>query len=33
MPGPQDDYFEEGMQIFFNTEFEVTSQADRMDTD
>jgi len=30
MPGPQDDYFEEGMQIFFNTEFEVTSQADRM---
>ena len=30
MPGPQDSYFEEGMEIFFNTEFEVTSQADRM---
>jgi antagonist of KipI len=30
MPGPQDDYFEEGLEIFFNSEFEVTSQADRM---
>jgi antagonist of KipI len=30
MPGPQDDYFDEGLEIFFNTEFEVTSQADRM---
>ncbi len=30
MPGPQDDYFDEGMQIFFNAEFQVTSQADRM---
>jgi len=30
MPGPQYDYFDEGLQIFFNTEFEVTSQADRM---
>jgi len=30
MPGPQDDYFGEGLKIFFNTEFEVTSQADRM---
>jgi antagonist of KipI len=30
MPGPQDDYFGEGLEIFFNTEFEVTSQADRM---
>jgi antagonist of KipI len=30
MLGPQEDYFDEGMQIFFNTEFEVASQADRM---
>ncbi len=30
MPGPQDDYFDEGLEIFFDTEFEVTSQADRM---
>jgi antagonist of KipI len=30
MPGPQEDYFDEGMQIFFDTEFEVASQADRM---
>ena len=30
MPGPQDDYFGEGLEIFFHSEFEVTSQADRM---
>ena len=30
MPGPQADYFDEGLEIFFNTEFEVASQADRM---
>ncbi len=30
IPGPQDDYFDEGFQIFFKEEFEVTSEADRM---
>jgi antagonist of KipI len=30
VPGPQDSYFDEGLEIFFNSEFEVTSQADRM---
>ncbi len=30
MPGPQDNYFDQGLEIFFDTEFEVTAQADRM---
>jgi biotin-dependent carboxylase-like uncharacterized protein len=28
--GPQDDYFSEGIQIFLNSEFKVSSKADRM---
>lgn len=30
VPGPQDDYFRSGMEVFFGSEFSVTSQADRM---
>ncbi len=30
VPGPQEDYFDLGMEIFFGSEFFVTSQADRM---
>lgn len=28
--GPQDNYFSEGIEIFFNSEFKVSSKADRM---
>ena len=30
LPGPQDDYFDTGLNVFFNSEFTVTSKADRM---
>lgn len=30
IPGPQDDYFDEGLQIFFSSEFRVSAKADRM---
>jgi biotin-dependent carboxylase-like uncharacterized protein len=30
LPGPQDDYFDSGIKIFFDSEFSVTSEADRM---
>jgi biotin-dependent carboxylase-like uncharacterized protein len=30
LPGPQDDYFDSGFEVFFSTEFMVTSKADRM---
>ncbi len=30
IPGPQDDFFEEGKTIFFTTEFKVSAKADRM---
>jgi len=30
VPGPQDDYFDLGMEIFFSSVFSVTSEADRM---
>jgi len=30
VPGPQDDYFDVGMEIFFGSEFSVTAEADRM---
>jgi biotin-dependent carboxylase-like uncharacterized protein len=30
IPGPQDDFFDEGKTIFFTTEFTVSSKADRM---
>ncbi|MEW6110823.1 MAG: biotin-dependent carboxyltransferase family protein [Thermodesulfobacteriota bacterium] len=30
LPGPQDDYFESGLEAFFNSEFTVSSKADRM---
>ena len=30
MPGPQDHFFEEGLRVFFNSEFKVSSKADRM---
>ena len=30
IPGPQDDYFDQGMDLFFSQEFTVTPQANRM---
>ncbi len=30
IPGPQDDYFGRGLQVFFSSEFTVASKADRM---
>jgi len=30
IPGPQDDYFDRGMDLFFTSEFTVSTQADRM---
>lgn len=30
IPGPQDDWFDEGMELFFTREFSVTHQANRM---
>jgi len=30
LPGPQDDYFDSGMDVLFSSEFTVTSKADRM---
>ncbi len=30
LPGPQDDYFDSGLDVFFSSEFTVTSKADRM---
>jgi biotin-dependent carboxylase-like uncharacterized protein len=30
VPGPQDDHFDEGMEVFFSGEFQVTPKADRM---
>lgn len=30
LPGPQDDYFAAGLDVFFSSEFTVTSKADRM---
>ncbi len=30
IPGPQDDFFDEGMETFFQSEFSVTVKADRM---
>ncbi|MGO9571447.1 MAG: biotin-dependent carboxyltransferase family protein [Desulfomonilaceae bacterium] len=30
LPGPQDDHFDTGLNLFFNSEFTVTSKADRM---
>ena len=30
LPGPQDDYFDTGLKVFFNSVFTVTSKADRM---
>ncbi len=30
IPGPQDDYFDEGLRIFFGSEFKVSTKADRM---
>ena len=30
VPGPQDDFFQEGMTIFFQSEFKVSPSADRM---
>ena len=30
IPGPQDDYFGQGLQVFFSSEFTVASKADRM---
>jgi antagonist of KipI len=30
IPGPQDDYFGQGLQVFFRSEFTVASKADRM---
>jgi antagonist of KipI len=29
LPGPQDDFFDEGMELFFSSEFKVSSHADR----
>jgi allophanate hydrolase subunit 2 len=30
MPGPQDNYFDSGMEIFFSSQFSVTAAADRV---
>ena len=30
MPGPQDDYFDQGLEAFFSGEFKVSAKADRM---
>lgn len=30
VPGPQDDFFDHGMKIFFSSEFKVSAKADRM---
>ncbi len=30
LPGPQDDYFDEGLDVFFSSEFTVSARADRM---
>jgi biotin-dependent carboxylase-like uncharacterized protein len=30
VPGPQDDFFEQGLELFFESEFTVTSDANRM---
>ena len=30
LPGPQDDHFDAGLNLFFSSEFTVTSKADRM---
>ena len=30
IPGPQDDYFDQGMELFFSQKFTVTPQANRM---
>jgi antagonist of KipI len=30
LPGPQDDYFDAGLKVFFGSAFTVTSKADRM---
>ncbi len=30
IPGPQDDYFEEGLELFFSSEFKVSPEANRM---
>lgn len=30
LPGPQDDYFSQGLDVFFTERFRVSSQADRM---
>ena len=30
VPGPQDDYFDEGLEVFFSSEFRVSTKADRM---
>lgn len=30
IPGPQDDYFDEGLTTFFNAEFQVSHEANRM---
>jgi antagonist of KipI len=30
LPGPQDDYFDTGLKVFFSSVFTVTSKADRM---
>ena len=30
LPGPQDDFFGEGLTVFFSTEFTVSGKADRM---
>ena len=30
LPGPQDDYFDSGLNVLFSSEFTVTSKADRM---
>lgn len=30
LPGPQDDYFDTGLNVFFSSVFTVTSKADRM---
>ena len=30
VPGPQDDYFGQGLEVFFSAEFKVSAKADRM---
>ncbi len=30
LPGPQDDYFDQGLEVFFGSRFKVSAKADRM---